>query len=128
MIRLNKRHHSNVDVRKRGFVFAKCTICESFKDLISKVGRNNNEAIEYEGKLRKHILHQKSRRNLYHTWRIKLVRLKDEFLCIIHDKMDHAKTAFPRLQVCNKMISGLGQLPTTLMGMIAHGHKDERYA
>jgi hypothetical protein len=25
------------------------------------------------------------------------------------------------------MICGLGQLPITLMGMIAHGHGDERY-
>ncbi len=34
----------------------------------------------------------------------------------------------PRLQVCKKMIFGLAQLPITLMGMIAHGHGDERYA
>jgi hypothetical protein len=56
------------------------------------------------------------------------MRSKDEFLCIIHVKMDHTKIALPRLQVCNKMIYGLGQLLITLTGMIAHGHKDERYA
>jgi hypothetical protein len=55
------------------------------------------------------------------------VQSKDEFLCI-HDKMDHAKITLPRLQVCNKMISSLGQLPITLMGMIVHGHGDEKYA
>jgi len=42
--------------------------------------------------------------------------------------MDHAKTTFLRLQVYNKMIFGLGQLPITLIGMIAHGHVDERCA
>jgi hypothetical protein len=42
--------------------------------------------------------------------------------------MDHVKTMFPRLQVCNKMIFGLGQLPITLTRMITHGHGDERYA
>jgi hypothetical protein len=42
--------------------------------------------------------------------------------------MDHAKTVFPRLQVYNKMIYGLGQLLVTLMGMIMHGHIYERYA
>jgi hypothetical protein len=42
--------------------------------------------------------------------------------------MDHAKIALPRLQVCNKMISKLGQLPIILMGMIVHCHGDERYA
>ncbi len=54
--------------------------------------------------------------------------MKDEFLCIIHDKMDHAKTTLPRLQMCNKMIFGLGQLPITFIGMIEHSHGGERYA
>jgi hypothetical protein len=109
-------------------MFMKYTICESLKDLISKLGQNSNEVLKYELKLRKHILQQESCRNLYHTWRTKSMWLKDEFLCIIHDKMDHAKTTFPRLQVCNKMISSLGQLSITLTWMITHGHGDERYA
>jgi hypothetical protein len=64
---------NNVDVKKQGFMFVKCTICESLKDLISKLGNNNSEVLEYEVKLRKHILHQESCKNLYHTWRIELV-------------------------------------------------------
>jgi len=97
MSRLKKKHHLNADVRKRGFMFAKCIVCESLKDLISKLGKNSNEVLEYEVKLKNHILHQESCRNLHHTWRIELMQLKNEFLCIIHDKMDHAKIAFPRL-------------------------------
>jgi hypothetical protein len=43
--------------------------------------------------------------------------------------MDHAKIAFPRLQMTNKMICGFGQLPNvTFIGMSAHGHGDEKYA
>jgi hypothetical protein len=43
--------------------------------------------------------------------------------------MDHAKIAFPRLQMTNKMICGFGLLPNvTLIGMIAHGQGDEKYA
>jgi hypothetical protein len=106
----------------------KCIICESLKGLISKLGKNSYEALEYEVKLRKHILHQLLCKNLHHTWRIEFVQSKDEFLCIIHDKMDRAKIMFPTLQVCNKMIFGLGQLPITHMGMIVHGHGDERHA
>jgi hypothetical protein len=53
---------------------------------------------------------------------------KDEFLCVIHDKMDHAKIVLPRLQVCNKMIYGLGQFSIILVAMIVHGHGDEKYA
>jgi hypothetical protein len=39
--------------------------------------------------------------------------------------MDHSKTTLPRLQVKNKMVVRLGQLPITLIGMIVHGHGDE---
>ncbi len=109
-------------------MFAKCTVCESLKDLISKLEKNSNVVLKYEAKLKKHILHQKSCKNLYRTWKTKSMQSKDEFLCIIHDKMDHAKTALPRLQVCKKMISRLRQLPITLTSMITHGHGDERYA
>jgi hypothetical protein len=103
-------------------------MCKSLKDLISKLGKNSSDARKYELKLRKHLLHQELCRSLYHTWRPKYVHSKDEFLCVIHDKMDHVKTTLPRLQVANKMICGLGQLPIMLMGMIVHGHGDERYA
>ncbi len=34
----------------------------------------------------------------------------------------------PKVTSGNKMICGLGQLPITLMSMIAHGHGNERYA
>jgi hypothetical protein len=53
------------------------------------------------------------------------MQFKKDFLCVIHDKMDHLKTALPQFQVKNKMVSELGQLLVTLNGMIAHGHGDE---
>jgi hypothetical protein len=95
--KLRKRHHVNVDARKNNFIFAKCTMCESLKDLISKLGRNNIDGKEFELKLKKHLLHQELCRSLYHTWRFEFVWSKDEFLCVIHDEIDHAKTTFPRL-------------------------------
>jgi ribosomal protein L33 len=64
MSRLKKRHHLNVNVRKWGSIFAKCTVCESLKYLTSKLGKNSNEVLEYEAKQRKHILHQESCINL----------------------------------------------------------------
>ncbi len=118
----------NVDVRKQGSEFVKCIVYESLKDLISKLGKHSNDALKYEVNLRKHILRQELCKNLYHIWRIKLVQSKDEFLCIIHDKMDHVKIALPTLQMCNEMIVGLGRLPITLTGMIMYSHGDERYA
>ncbi len=50
---LGKNHHFNVDVRKWGSNFVKCIVCESFKDLISKIEKNSVDAREHEIKLRK---------------------------------------------------------------------------
>jgi hypothetical protein len=65
---------------------------------------------------------------LYKSWKIELVRSKEEFVCVIHNKVDHSKIVKPRLEVKNKMMTRLGQLPITLIGMIVHGHGDEAYA
>ena len=51
-----------------------------------------------------------------------------EFLYIIHDKMDHTKTASPRMQRTTKATSGLGQIPISVTGMLTHGHGDGAYA
>ena len=47
---------------------------------------------------------------------------------IIHDKMDTAKTALPRMHVTTKATQGLGQLPMNVTGMVSHGHGDGTYA
>ncbi len=60
MSQLRKKHHLNVDVWKQGLIFTKFIVCESFKDLISKLGKHNNNVIEYQVKLEKHILHQEN--------------------------------------------------------------------
>jgi hypothetical protein len=57
MSQLRKKCHLNVDVQKRGFTFAKCTICESLKDLISKVGKSNASGKEAQMKLKRHNKH-----------------------------------------------------------------------
>jgi hypothetical protein len=73
MNKLRKKHHFNVDVRKISSIFAKCILCESLKYVISKLGRDNNDAREYELKLKKHLLHQESCRSLYRTRRFECV-------------------------------------------------------
>ncbi len=128
MNQLKRKYHLNVDLRKRGSTFAKCIVCESLKDLISKVGKNNASAKDHELKLKKHNKHQESCKHLYHSCKAESIQSKEEFLCIIHDKMDHSKTTLPRLQVKNKMVVGLSQLLITLTKMIVHGHGDEAFA
>ncbi len=42
--------------------------------------------------------------------------------------MDQTKIAFPRPQLCNKIIFRLGQFLVILIDMIAHQHREEIYA
>ena len=51
-----------------------------------------------------------------------------ECVTIIHDKMDHAKTASPVFSHKSKELDGLVKLHVSVTGMIAHGHADVRYA
>ena len=42
--------------------------------------------------------------------------------------MDHSKTTSPQLPHKNKATDSLMKLPVAVIGMIAHGYGDERYA
>jgi hypothetical protein len=79
MSQLRKKFHINVYVRKKGLTSIKCTVCESLKDLISKVGKNSANVKEHELKLKRHNKHEKSCRCLYHSWKTKSIQSKEEF-------------------------------------------------
>ncbi len=46
-----KKKSSECGLQKTGFVFAKCIVCESLKDLIPKVGKSNPCVKENEIKI-----------------------------------------------------------------------------
>jgi hypothetical protein len=58
MSRLTKQKKLNMNVQKRGSIFAKYTVCESLKELISKARKNNPSVKEHEIKLKKHNIHK----------------------------------------------------------------------
>ncbi len=72
-------------------------------------------------------MHQEFCRCLYHIWRARFMQSRENFFCVIHDKMNHYKIALLQLQVKNKMVSRLKQLLVTLIGMITHGYGDEAF-
>ena len=46
----------------------------------------------------------------------------------MHNKMDHVKTTSPMFSLKSKELDSLVKLPMFVIGMIAHGHGDVRYA
>ena len=51
-----------------------------------------------------------------------------ECVTIMHDKMDHAKSASLVFSHKIKHLDGLTKLPLSVTGMLAHGHGNVRYA
>jgi hypothetical protein len=125
---MKKRAFRNVDVKKAGSTFSKCSECTELKEFQCAATRNSAEEKKWQRRFDEHMAHQLSCRKLYYSWRTESDRSPLEVLCIIHDGMDSRKTALPRLRVITKGSSGLGQLPMTLTGMLTHGHGDGAYA
>jgi hypothetical protein len=126
--RMKKRAFRNVDVKKVGSTFSKCSKYMELKEFQCAATRNSAEEKKWLRRFDEYMVHQLSCRKLYYSWRTESDRSPLEILRIIHDDMDSRKTALPRLRVITKGSSGLGQLPMTLTGMLTHGHGDGIYA
>jgi hypothetical protein len=108
--------------------FAKCTQCTQFKDGLSKERRKKERAILEEGRAN-HLREQMSRRYVYYAHRVLAKKDPDNYLCIIHDKMDQNKTWIPRLVTVPKSLTANGMaLPIALTGMLTHGREPGVYA
>ena len=75
-----------------------------------------------------YLAHEQSCCHLHGAWHKESKRNPNDILCIIHDKMDTAKTALPRMRITTKATQGLGQLPMNITGMVSHRHGDGAYA
>ena len=65
---------------------------------------------------------------LYYSNRYISEMYPEKMLTIIHDKMDHSKTASPHFSHKTKATDCFMKMPVAVTGMIAHGHGDIRYA
>lgn len=126
--RIKKELFNNVAIKPVGSSFAKCTVCDQLQQFIGKSVKGSAEYVGFVKQRAAHLSHQSSCRRIYHSWREESKRNKAEILCIIHDKMDTAKTAIPRMRVTTKYTASLGQLPINVTGMVTHGHGDGAYA
>jgi hypothetical protein len=108
--------------------FAKCTLCTRLKEALS-VERRKDERATLEKTRGAHLREQMSRRHVYYAHRILAKKDPNNYLCIIHDKMDQAKTWIPRLKILPKSLSNVGiALPIALTGMLTHGRDPGAYA
>ena len=124
---MKKRLFRHVEVKAPNN-FSRCSECDFLQDCISRYPRGCDEWTALVNDRTKHINYQNACRRLYHGWSSNSIDSPTEFLCIIHDKMDHTKSAIPRMQQSTKATCGLGQIPISVTGMLTHGHGDGAYA
>ena len=116
-------------IKKRvGDNFARCGKCDSLAAIILQHVKGSAAHTGFSKQLEKHQAQQESARNAYRCMRALSIEHPQKVLTIIHDKMDHGKTASPCFAAKNKDTDMFTKLPLSVTGMMAHGHGDERYA
>jgi hypothetical protein len=125
--RIRNKSFPKYSPKNRGDSFARCGQCNKFKKLRAACTRGSRAADIWTRKLGAHIDAQTSHSELYYANRRLSEKEPTKVLNIIHDKMDHSKTASPHFSHKNKATDSLMKLPVAVTGMIAHGHGDVRY-
>ena len=119
---------SEFDAKKPGDNFARCATCDKYHSLRRGSIAGSQQALLWAKRLDKHLALARAHREFYYANRTRSRDFPHECLTIMHDKMDHAKTASPVFSHKSKEIDGLVKLPVSVTGMLAHGHGDVRYA
>ena len=93
--RMKREYFNDVAVKPIGSSFAKYTLCDTLLQYIERSIKGSAKYNSFVKQKQAHYNLQASSRHVYHTWREETTQQKGNILCIIHDKMDTAKTAIP---------------------------------
>ena len=116
------------DVKRLGDNFSQCETCDKYKELRKGVIGRSEHALKWSKKLEKHLAIARAHREYYYAKRYHSLTYPHECLTVMHDKMDHAKTASPVFSHKSKELDSLVKLPVSMTSMIAHGHGVVCYA
>lgn len=120
-------HFENFKVHSTS-AFSKCDLCSLFKEQLHKEKRREPRA-HIERQREAHLREQMSRRQCYYGAKILSKVEPETYLCIIHDKMDQAKTWLPKVGYNPKALNNAGHpMPVSLTGMLTHGHLPGAFA
>lgn len=125
---VRKLHFSDYSAKRPGDNFARCSVCDEIQTQRKLQQPGSQSALLWQRRLTVHLESAWAHRELYYSNRYRSQLMPDECVTIMHDKMDHSKTASPVLSHKTKHLDGLMKLPISVTGMLAHGHGDVRYA
>ena len=126
--KIRRRSFEEYDAKKPGDNFARCSSCDKYHSLRKLHQPGTQASLLLATKLQMHLNKAWAHRDLYATNRYRSKCFSHECITIMHDKMDHVKTASPIFSHKTKHLDGFMKLPVSVTGMLAHGHGDVRYA
>jgi len=113
---IKKAKFGDYITKRRGDKFARCSKCEKLKRLRDAHTMGTESYVAHQLNYFKHVNMQEAHRNDYYTNRALSISKPLEVLTVIHDKMDHAKTASPCFANRIKATDGLFKLPVSVTG------------
>ena len=116
------------DVKKAGDNFARCATCDKLNELVKGAISGSQIAMKWMRRLDRHLTIARAHRDVYYINRDLSFNKPHECVTIIHDKMDHSKTACPAFSHKSKELDGLMKLPVSVTGMLVHDHTHVQYA
>jgi hypothetical protein len=120
--KIRKEHFPDYQVKRRADGFARCGRCDNLTKHGSASFKHMTMLLET------HLRKQEYTRAYYYLSRARSIHRPMQVLCIMHDKMDHSKTASPCFALKTKSVDAYLKLPISVTRMIAHGHGDKKYA
>jgi len=104
--------------KRPGDKFARCSTCEKYKGLRDAHPIGTESHTRHQQKYIEHVNNQEAHRQDYYKNRALSIMRPNEVLTIIHDKMDHAKTACPCYARKIKATDGYFKLPISVTGSL----------
>ena len=124
-----KRHSfKEYNAKKLGDNFAHCSNCDKYHSLRTLHQPRMQVASLVATKLQMHLNKAWAHGDLNAANQYPSKCFPHECMTIMHDKIDHTKTAFSMLSQKTKHLDGLTKLPLSVTSILAHGHGDMRYA
>ena len=115
------------DVKKAGDNFARCGTCDKLNELVKGAISGSQTVMKWMKRLDRHLTIAHGHKDVYYINRDLSFNKPHECVTIIHNKMDHSKTACSAFSHKSKELDGLMKLPVFVTGMLAHGHGDVQY-
>ena len=108
--------------------FAGCSTCHDFQSQKKLTQPGTRASLLWSTKMHVHIDFVFAHQGLYYLNRYRSKSSPHEVVTIMHDKMDHSKTASPVLSHKVKHLDGLMKFDVAVTGILAHGHVNHYYA